>query len=33
LVGGLPDVIMYPTGGGVGIIGIYKALLELRDLG
>ena len=23
----LPDVIVYPTGGGVGIIGIYKALL------
>ncbi len=29
----LPDVIVYPTGGGVGIIGIYKALLELRRLG
>jgi len=29
----LPDVIMYPTGGGVGIIGIYKALLEMRELG
>ncbi|HEX4701726.1 MAG TPA: threonine synthase [Pseudonocardiaceae bacterium] len=29
----VPDVIMYPTGGGVGIIGIYKALNELRDLG
>ena len=29
----LPDVILYPTGGGVGIIGIYKALTELRDLG
>jgi threonine synthase len=28
-----PDVIVYPTGGGVGIIGIYKALLELRELG
>ncbi|WP_181763584.1 threonine synthase [Streptomyces albidus (ex Kaewkla and Franco 2022)] len=28
-----PDVILYPTGGGVGIIGIYKALLELRELG
>ena len=28
-----PDVIAYPTGGGVGIIGIYKALLELRELG
>ena len=29
----LPDVIVYPTGGGVGIIGIYKALAELRELG
>jgi threonine synthase len=29
----VPDVILYPTGGGVGLIGIYKALVELRDLG
>lgn len=29
----LPDVILYPTGGGVGIIGIYKALTELQELG
>ena len=29
----LPDVILYPTGGGVGIIGIYKALTELREMG
>ena len=29
----LPDVILYPTGGGVGIIGIYKALLELQQMG
>lgn len=29
----MPDVILYPTGGGVGLIGIYKVLLELRDLG
>ena len=29
----VPDVIIYPTGGGVGIIGIYKALLELQELG
>jgi threonine synthase len=29
----VPGVIAYPTGGGVGIIGIYKALLELRELG
>jgi threonine synthase len=29
----LPDVILCPTGGGVGVIAIYKALLELRELG
>ena len=29
----LPDVIVYPTGGGVGIIGIYKALMELKKMG
>ncbi|MBB5868238.1 threonine synthase [Allocatelliglobosispora scoriae] len=29
----VPDVILYPTGGGVGLIGIHKALLELRELG
>ncbi|MGH3755317.1 MAG: threonine synthase [Pseudonocardiaceae bacterium] len=29
----MPDVIMYPTGGGVGIIGIYKALSEMQQLG
>jgi threonine synthase len=29
----LPDVILYPTGGGVGLIGIQKALLEMRELG
>jgi len=29
----LPGVIIYPTGGGVGIIGIYKALRELLELG
>ncbi len=28
-----PDVIVYPTGGGVGLIGIYKALLECQELG
>lgn len=28
-----PDVIVYPTGGGVGLIGIHKALAELRELG
>lgn len=29
----VPDVILYPTGGGVGIIGIYKALQELQAIG
>jgi threonine synthase len=28
-----PDAIFYPTGGGVGLIGIYKAMLELLDVG
>ena len=29
----LPDVIIYPTGGGTGLIGMWKAFLELRDAG
>jgi threonine synthase len=29
----MPDVILYPTGGGVGLIGIYKAILEMQQLG
>ncbi len=29
----LPDVIVYPTGGGVGLIGMWKAWQELRLLG
>ena len=29
----LPDVILYPTGGGVGLIGIWKALADLAALG
>jgi threonine synthase len=29
----VPDVIVYPTGGGVGLIGIHKGLSELRMLG
>lgn len=29
----VPDVILYPTGGGVGIIGIYKGLRELQRMG
>jgi threonine synthase len=28
-----PDVILYPTGGGVGLIGLWKAFTELRALG
>ncbi len=28
-----PDVIFYPTGGGVGLIGVWKAMLELRAIG
>ena len=28
-----PDEIVYPTGGGVGLIGIWKAYLELTELG
>ena len=29
----LPDVIVYPTGGGTGLIGMWKAFAELRELG
>lgn len=29
----LPDVIIYPTGGGTGIIGMWKAFNELETLG
>jgi threonine synthase len=29
----LPDVILYPTGGGVGLIGIFKAIQEMQELG
>lgn len=29
----LPNVIICPTGGGMGLVGIYKAFLELRELG
>lgn len=29
----LPDVILYPTGGGTGLVGIWKALKELEALG
>ncbi|MFI7599925.1 threonine synthase [Actinoplanes sp. NPDC049681] len=29
----VPDVILYPAGGGVGLIGIHKALREMQELG
>jgi len=29
----LPDVILCPTGGGVGLVGIWKALHEMTELG
>jgi threonine synthase len=29
----LPDVIIYPTGGGTGLIGMWKAFAELQTLG
>ncbi len=29
----LPDAIVYPTGGGVGLIGMWKAFAELRAVG
>ena len=29
----MPDVIVYPTGGGTGIVGIWKAIQEMETLG
>lgn len=29
----LPDVIVYPTGGGTGLLGIWKAFEELEEIG
>ena len=29
----LPDVILYPTGGGTGLIGMWKAFAELKEMG
>jgi threonine synthase len=29
----LPDVIVYPTGGGTGLVGMWKAFAELQELG
>lgn len=31
--GALPDVILYPTGGGVGLIGMCKAFDEMQEMG
>jgi threonine synthase len=31
--GKLPDVVVYPTGGGVGLIGMWKAFEELESMG
>ncbi len=28
-----PDAVFYPTGGGVGLIGMWKAFIELEELG
>jgi threonine synthase len=33
LAWGLPDAIVYPTGGGTGLIGMWKAFEELETLG
>jgi threonine synthase len=32
-LGQLPDVILYPTGGGTGLIGMWKAFDEMQRLG
>ncbi len=29
----LPDVIIYPTGGGTGLIGMWKAFAEMQQMG
>jgi threonine synthase len=29
----LPNVILYPTGGGTGLIGMWKAFMELQEIG
>jgi threonine synthase len=33
LGGQLPDVVVYPTGGGTGLVGMWKAWRELAELG
>jgi threonine synthase len=32
-LGGVPDVVLYPTGGGTGLVGMWKAFDELEALG
>ena len=32
-VGQLPDIILYPTGGGTGLIGMWKAFDEMQQMG
>ncbi len=32
-LGRAPDVVIYPTGGGTGLLGIWKGMLELREAG
>jgi threonine synthase len=29
----MPDAIIYPTGGGTGIVGIWKAIYEMEQMG
>jgi len=33
LGGEMPDVVVYPTGGGTGLVGMWKAIGEMRRLG
>jgi threonine synthase len=33
LGGGLPDAIIYPTGGGTGLVAMWKAFAEMEQLG
>ena len=32
-LGGLPDAILYPTGGGTGLVGMWKAFNEMQAMG
>ena len=32
-IGGFPDWVVFPTGGGTGVVGLWKAFEELRSLG